>query len=103
MRDVERASRQDFGRRPVQPVPGEVEQRDRHTPIDERRAAQAVLDRRAILRRTGEQSQVDWTTAIAAGECEERARQFVRVFADAAAMAQRRTVIDHDAHYSLLV
>ena len=79
-------------------MPSEIQRADRNPPIDHAHAGQLGCDGRlhAILPRAREQGQVE--SAVIGGARYERARQPVRVFANAAPLAQRRPVIEDDAH-----
>ena len=100
VRDVERAAGQRFRRRPVEPMPRQIQQRDRDAAIDAlpRRAAPSSADRRSFHELENRVT----STRAAAAVVDEAARaardELMGVFADAAPLAQRRTVIDQDAH-----
>ena len=96
MGDVERCAGDRFGRGPVEAMPGEIQQRHWNAAVHERGAAEIAVGYQTILPRAREQDQFE--RAAIGRERDKRARQPVRVFADAGPLAQRRPVIEEDAH-----
>ena len=99
VRDVERPPRERFGRRPVEAVPREIQERAPER-ADRRRAAprSPSSDGQAILPRAREERQRRAAAAASRRGATSARDELMRVFADAAAFAQRRTVVDQDAH-----
>ncbi|OLB62990.1 MAG: hypothetical protein AUI11_03315 [Acidobacteria bacterium 13_2_20CM_2_66_4] len=99
MRHVEPASGQRFRGRPVQTMPCEVEQADRHAPIDCRRAGQFRARNEPVLPRAGKDSQVERSIrSISRTGRDQRSRELMRVLADAAPLAQRGAIVHQHAH-----
>ena len=79
--------------RPFETVPGEVEDTYRNSDINSRCAGDGVSIE-AVPQRAREQDQ----RVVRRQLREQTRRQAVHVFADAGALAQRRTVVEEDAH-----
>src|SRR5438046_1200925 len=94
VRHVERSSGQRFDRRPSEPVPGQVQRADGYASIDRDRTGELGRSLQSILPRAREYGQLDRRVASR----EQRADELMCVLAYAAPLAQRGTVIDHDAH-----
>jgi len=103
VRHVEIGARKLLDGRPAEAVPREVQQANRHAPIDGARAAKVGRWDEAVLPRTGEDRQRE----VAAGlrsrtrqwiSREQRLHELMRIFADAAPGAQRRSIVDQNAH-----
>ena len=85
-------ARQHLGGRPAEPMPGEIEQAHRHAAIDDPAPGELVVQRRRSFHEL--ENSVRSSVRAGAGRrepAEQRPDQLVRVFADAAALAQRRT------------
>src|SRR5262245_3558836 len=99
MRDVESSAGKRFRRRPLEPVPREVEQADRHASIDDRGAIEIAGPSDAILPRAREEREIHLAYGAAGGVLrQERPAQPIHVFAHAARLAERGAVIEKDAH-----
>jgi hypothetical protein len=98
MRDVVRAAGQRLRLRPLEPMPREIEEADRHASIDNRRACECGSGLQAILPRARKQRQRQRGGRVGGGQGQERADQLVGVLPGAARFAQRGTIIDQDAH-----
>ena len=97
--DVESAAGDHFDRRPSEAMPGKVEDRHRYAAIDPRGAGEVGRRTEAIFPRARKQRELE-RAGRASGRIfgEQGARQLVCVLANAAALAQRGTIVDQDAH-----
>src|SRR5262245_7096793 len=95
--DVVGPARERFGMGPAEAMPRGVEQRDRHAPVDRRRAREIGGKVKAILPRAGEERQRE-STRRRRGK--QRAREVVRILADTARLAQRGSVVKQYAKWT---
>ena len=80
-------------------MPGEVEQADRHAPIDRGRAAQLRRVHQAILPGARENRQSEVAAAPRSRVAfEQRPDELMGILTGAAAIAQRGPIVDEDAH-----
>ena len=103
VRDVEIEAGQLLDLRPAKAVPREVEQANRDPPVDGARAAKLGGGREAILPGTGKDRQGERAVgprrpARRRIRREQRLYELMRVLAGAAPIAQRRAIVDQDAH-----
>ncbi len=94
VRHVEPPTRQRFDRRPVESVPRQIQQADRHAPIDRGGAVEIRRQPQSIFPRAREDRQLQRRVPSR----EQGLDELMRVLADAAAFAQRRAIVNHDAH-----
>src|SRR6476646_6104542 len=99
MRDVEAAAGDPFDRRPPETMPRKVENRHWDAAIDSRGAGEVGRRAEAIFPRARKQCELERANrAFGRKFGEQCARQLVCVLANAAALAQRGTIVDQDAH-----
>ena len=97
--DVEIEARELLDPRPAEAVPGEVEQANRHPPIDGVRAAKVGRVGEAIFPGAGKDRQSEGAVGPRSRiRFEQRLDELMRILADAAPRAQRRPIVDQDAH-----
>ena len=83
-------------RRPAEPMPAQIEQPDRQPAIDPCDAVRQTCRFEAILPRAGEHGEL---AACALRETtRDRVHESMRVLPYAAALAERRPVVDQDSH-----
>ena len=78
-------------------VGGQIQQPHRHATIDDRRPFEARVAAHTILPRTRKQGQVEGDVSRRR-RLQQRSGELVSVFADAAPLAERRTIVEEDAH-----
>jgi hypothetical protein len=93
LRDRDVAPGKPLDGRPARTMPGKVQQANGDTRIDDVGTRQRVV-RQPVLPGTGEEGQ----PVTVAQSLQERGGEPVRVLAHTRALAERRPVIDHNAH-----
>jgi len=95
--DVEDLPRQALDGRPLEAVPGPIEQANRDPPVDIRDRAD-VARRQPVFPRAGEERDRVGAFAACGRAGRKRPRQFVHVFAHAGPFPEGGTVVEEDAH-----
>ena len=100
MRDVPCTAGNHLDGRPLQAMPCKVQDADRHAPVHNDRAREIRIAYDPISPGAREQTQIeaDAGTTRRCPHLQQRDGELVSIFPHAGPLAQRRTVIDQDAH-----
>jgi hypothetical protein len=95
VRDIDGAAGQHLSRWPAQPVPRQIQDAHRHSPIDQGNIPQLANVRQAVFPRARKEGDFELGQTVALRQAPD---ELVSVLAGAGPFAESRPVIDQDAH-----